>query len=313
MVSASWGISIRFYPPCRYYRENKAGGLLREVKMRQKIRVVGVVKNERGILVLKRRQTYNNEVLWELPTGKIGFGEQPEDAMERLFEDDLGVEIDSIKLKDAVTFLSRDDSKQYSNLCVVYDVKFGEGEKIRLGERYTAFKFLKDFSGVNLRDSTQAVIEIEHEKIFKNENLSFRETANSATVFIDGASRGNPGQAGIGYYIVDERGQVLKRGGEFIGFATSRMAEYYALRCGVRQAIELGVESARFVSDSLMVVNQMNGIFKLKNRDIMPVYEEIREMLKSFKAVAFAHVPRAQNSAADKEANLAIDRVMKKC
>jgi len=280
--------------------------------MRQKIRVIGVVKNEHGILILKRRRSYDDRVLWELPTGKIGFGEQPEDAMEGVFEENLGVEVESLKLKDVVTFLSTDGDQQYSNLGIVYEIKLTKGEKFELGEKYTAYKFLKDFSGVELKDSTQAIIEIEHEKMFENATSSFRETANSATVYIDGASRGNPGPSGIGYYIVDDHGNMVRRGGEFIGFATSRVAEYNALRCGVRQALELGFESVRFVSDSLMVINQMNGIFKIKNKDVMPIYNEIRTMLKEFKAVAFTHVPRLQNSAADKEANLAIDSMVKK-
>ena len=132
---------------------------------------------------------------------------------------------------------------------------------------------------------------------------------NGATVYVDGGSRGNPGPAGIGYYIVGENGEVLKRGGEFIGFATSRVAEYYALKEGIEQAIELGLKSVKFVGDNLMMINQMNGIYKIKNRDLLPIYADIRKLLaENFEAISFVHVKRELNREADIEVNRAIDR-----
>ena len=87
------------------------------------------------------------------------------------------------------------------------------------------------------------------------------------------------------------------------------MAEYYALRTGVEKAIELGLKKVRFIGDNLMMINQMNGIYKIKNRDLLPIYADIREKVAGgFEAVSFTHVKRELNSEADKEANLAIDR-----
>ena len=129
---------------------------------------------------------------------------------------------------------------------------------------------------------------------------------------MDGASRGNPGPARIGYCIHDSDGRIVERGGEFIGFATSRVAEYYAMRKGIDRAVELGYKTVRFISDSLMVVNQLSGIFTIKNPDIMPIYEDILEKLGQFEAISFSHVPREKNAIADAEANLAIDKVLKK-
>ena len=88
------------------------------------------------------------------------------------------------------------------------------------------------------------------------------------------------------------------------------MAEYYAMRKGVSRAIELGFRTIRFISDSLMVVNQLNGIFKIKNQDILPIYRDIQEMVSKFDAVSFVHVPRSQNAVADSEANRAIDQTL---
>lgn len=84
------------------------------------------------------------------------------------------------------------------------------------------------------------------------------------------------------------------------------------MRKGVERAIELGFKTARFISDSLMVVNQLNGIFNIKNQDITPIYEDIESKLDHFDAVSFVHVPRSQNAIADSEANAAIDKILRK-
>jgi ribonuclease HI len=174
---------------------------------------------------------------------------------------------------------------------------------------------------MKIDDATQSVLSIElgiggvdKAKVFNraidasdSKNV-FRSVANGATVYTDGASRGNPGPAGIGYYIIDENGSEVKRGGEFIGFASSRVAEYYGLKEACEQAISLGYKSVRFVSDNLMMVNQMNGIYAVKNRDVTSIYNDIQKLLEQFEAVAFVHVRREYNKEADEQANLAIDR-----
>ncbi|MBO7664394.1 reverse transcriptase-like protein [Candidatus Saccharibacteria bacterium] len=285
--------------------------------MKQRIRVVGIVRNANGVLVLKKyRGRSEAPVFWELPTGKIAFGEQPEEAMVRVMSEYVGLTVTSVKIKDAITFLAPEGASQLSNLYIVYEVMVGgETVKPEPRDRYSAYKFLKDYvgSGIKLDAATLSVLEIEDDRAVAGVRSKgdIRGAVNSATIYVDGSSRGNPGAAGIGYYIVGEDGQLIKRGGEFIGFATSRVAEYYALKEGIEQAINLGFKSVRFVSDSLMVVNQMNGIFKVKNKDISVIYEEIKGLLKQFDVVVFTHVPRLQNAAADKEANLAIDRVLK--
>lgn len=287
--------------------------------MKQRIRVVAIIRNGDGVLVFKKRRGRSEApVFWELPTGKIAFGEQPEEAMARTLEEYTGLSAVSLKIKDVVTFLAPEGASQLSNLYIVYEVSVMGKDGIRPipTERYSAYKFLKDHNGggIRLDEASATVLDIEGERVhghYFTGSGSSRGTANSATVYVDGASRGNPGAAGTGFYILGEDGQLIKRGGKFIGFQTSRVAEYYALKDGILQAIDLGLKSVRFVSDSLMVVNQMNGIFTIKNSDIMPIYHDIQELLKQFEVVAFMHVPRSQNSAADKEANLAIDRMLK--
>ncbi|MDO4612417.1 MAG: reverse transcriptase-like protein [Candidatus Saccharibacteria bacterium] len=280
--------------------------------MKQRIRVVGIVRNENGVLILKRnRSRSETPVFWELPTGKIKIGEQPEEAMSRTLLEYTGLSATSMKLKDVVTFLELEGASRLSNLYIVFEVGVDPEDKITPLSRYTAYKFVKDFSmnNVHLAEASASVLEIETDKI-NEKHLSPRGTANAALIYVDGASRGNPGPSGIGYCIYNNMGEAIEQGGEFIGFATSRVAEYYAMKKGIERALELGLKTARFISDSLMVVNQLNGIFTVKNQDILPIYKDIKELIAQFDNISFTHVNRSSNEIADNEANLAIDQII---
>ena len=232
--------------------------------------------------------------------------------MARSLNEYTGLTAKSIQLKDVITFLAPEGSSQLSNLYIIYELGVDSDTKPTPRDRYTAYKFIKDLnhSNIHLNETSITVLEIEEEKITTN-RISPRDTANSITINVDGASRGNPGPSGIGYCIHDSSGRIIERKGEFIGFSTSRLAEYYAMRKGVERAIELGFKTAHFISDSLMVVNQLNGIFHIKNQDIVPIYDDIRKKLEQFEAVSFTHVPRSKNLIADSEANAAIDKILK--
>lgn len=275
--------------------------------MKYRIRVVGIVQRDDEVLFLKRRQgRMLVPAKWELPTAKIGFGEQPEEAMGRVLLQELGLKADDLKLKDVVTFLAPEGASQLNNLYIIYDVVISKLDRITLGERYTGYKYVRDVTteAGKLDAASASVLAI----TTGEEKLVYREAAHGATVFVDGASRGNPGPSGIGYYIIGEDGQVLRRGGEFIGFASSRVAEYYALKEGVEQAMELGLKNVRFVGDNLMMMNQMRGIYKIKNQDLKMIFDDIKKMLPQFESCAFIHVNREDNREADREANQAIDR-----
>ena len=282
--------------------------------MKQRIRVIGIVRNEDGVLIFKRNRGRSEApVFWELPTGKINFGEQPEEAMARSLTEYTGLVASAVRLKDVITFLAVEGASRMSNLYIVYEIGITGEIKPEPFGRYTAYKFVKDFaqSGIHLNEASTSVLEIVEGKI-SSSRISPRDTANSVKIYVDGASRGNPGPAGIGYYILGSDGRVIEQGGEFIGFTSSRMAEYYAMRKGIERAIELNLKSVHFFSDSLMVVNQLNGIFAVKNQDILSIYQDIEKKLNSFEAVSFTHISRSSNAIADNEANLAIDRIAKR-
>lgn len=129
-----------------------------------------------------------------------------------------------------------------------------------------------------------------------------------AKLFTDGGSRGNPGPSASAYVIYDTAGRVIEKSGQYIGVTTNNQAEYQALRRGLERAQALGISKLRVFMDSLLVVNQMKGLFKVKNRDLWPIYQATTEYCRNFSQVEFNHVPRELNKYADGEVNRILDR-----
>jgi ribonuclease HI len=137
--------------------------------------------------------------------------------------------------------------------------------------------------------------------------MSKRERA--LVLFVDGASRGNPGPAGIGIVIRDgDRGPILKEISEYVGRTTNNVAEYRALLKALEAAHELGAASIEIRSDSNLLINQLTGTYKVKSTDLGPLFLEATRRLRTFEDWAARHVPRSQNAAADALANHAIDQ-----
>lgn len=127
-------------------------------------------------------------------------------------------------------------------------------------------------------------------------------------LYADGGSRGNPGPSASGFVVMDNKtGQVLFEAGVYLGITTNNQAEYQALRFGLEQAKKMGAREVYAHMDSLLVVNQMKGIFKVKNRDLWPIHEAIKELCQHFDKVTFTHVPRELNKLADAEVNKCLD------
>ena len=126
-------------------------------------------------------------------------------------------------------------------------------------------------------------------------------------LYTDGGSRGNPGPSASGFVLQDESGEVVEKGGEYLGITTNNQAEYQAVKLGLETAKKLGAKKVHGHMDSLLVVNQMNGIFKIKNRELWPIHQAIQELRKSFDSVTFVHVPREMNKLADEQVNIILD------
>lgn len=123
----------------------------------------------------------------------------------------------------------------------------------------------------------------------------------------DGGSRGNPGPSASGYVLMNENDEVLYRNGVYLGITTNNQAEYQSLKLGLEVALKGGVREVAVYMDSLLVINQMKGIFKVRNRELWPIHEAINELVLKFKTVSFTHVPRELNKLADAEVNIALD------
>jgi ribonuclease HI len=131
--------------------------------------------------------------------------------------------------------------------------------------------------------------------------------AKKVKLYSDGGSRGNPGPSASGYVLLDMNDKILADEGKYIGVTTNNQAEYIALELGLKAALKLGAREVDAYLDSLLVVNQMRGIFKIKNRDLWPVHDAIKTLVAQFERVHFTHVPREHNKLADKAVNRALD------
>ena len=126
-------------------------------------------------------------------------------------------------------------------------------------------------------------------------------------VHVDGGARGNPGPAATGVVIETPDGQVLYAGGETIGVATNNVAEYRALLAGLHRARELGATEVDVLGDSALVVNQVNGAWKIKEAHLRPLREEAVRALQAFDRWTLRHVRREHNAHADELVNQALD------
>ena len=126
------------------------------------------------------------------------------------------------------------------------------------------------------------------------------------TLYTDGASRGNPGSAGIGVVILDGRKKV-KELSKYIGDTTNNIAEYSALILGLEEAQILGATDIAVKLDSELVARQLNGEYKVKDEGMKKMFEKALGILKSFHSFEIQHIERSKNKEADKLANKAIN------
>ena len=129
-----------------------------------------------------------------------------------------------------------------------------------------------------------------------------------AKLSTDGGARGNPGPAAYGYVLEAEDGTVLDARGETIGVATNNVAEYRALIAGLEKAVELGIDELEVVSDSELLVKQMQGEYRVKNEALRELNDEANSLERKVGRVRYRAVRREHNELADKLVNEALDR-----
>ena len=128
-----------------------------------------------------------------------------------------------------------------------------------------------------------------------------------AKIYTDGGSRGNPGDSACAYAICDMDGTLVEKAGYYIGMATNNQAEYYGFKRGLERARELGIDKITLFSDSQLVVNQIKGLYKVKNQELAPLHQDVQALADSFEQISFVYVPREMNKIADSEVNRILD------
>jgi len=132
--------------------------------------------------------------------------------------------------------------------------------------------------------------------------------AGPIVAYIDGGARGNPGPAGFGVRIEEPDGMLIEEFAESIGVATNNVAEYRALLAALEWASRHGRDQLHVRSDSLLLVQQMLGNYKVKNAGLQPLHAKARLLAREIGHVTFEHVGRSFNAHADRLANAAMDQ-----
>ncbi|NLL19716.1 MAG: ribonuclease HI family protein [Clostridia bacterium] len=126
-------------------------------------------------------------------------------------------------------------------------------------------------------------------------------------IYTDGAARGNPGPAGIGVVIQNDKGEVIQEISGFLGQATNNVAEYTALTTALEKAVALNAQEVQLFTDSELIVKQIKGEYRVKNEGLKPLYQKAKGLIQQLGSFTITHVPREKNKEADRLANQGID------
>lgn len=256
-------------------------------------------------LLLVRRAEGRDFMLgkYELPGGRVEYQEQPEASAKRYLVEQTGIKQSTgLHLDEVITYIdSNDRNIQY--VAIIYRLSIGKARRaIKLSSRYDKYIWYTlgkiDPSSI-LEGSRQilGVLPIASTGAYLAKG-STESDQQKVVVYSDGGSRGNPGPSAAGYVVID-RGEIIDQGGEYLGITTNNLAEYHGVRLALSAAYRLGIESVELRADSMLVVNQLNGIYTVKNRELWPINERVRELITKFKKVTFTYVPREMNQLAD--------------
>ena len=203
------------------------------------------------------------------------------------------------------------DEATGSSLIILPDDKFSINALISfdspvLPNQFATMNDIREFP-TELAAARTFVFVREVEALLQNNLIKGGDLDNAIVIYSDGGSRGNPGPSAAGYVVLNVQQEVIAEGGEYLGITTNNQAEYQGVRLGLEKAIELGYKKVDFKLDSMLVVNQMKGYYKIKNRELWPINERIRTLMTNFDRVTFTHVNRQFNQLADGMVNKTLD------
>lgn len=272
--------------------------------MKHPIRLIVLVAVDNDVLLIKDSKSEK----YELPSCQLSKSQQPQESIRQYLAEQLGIRASGVSLFDAVNNVK---SSSGNRLDILFTVQIDTDEEITKSPNVIwqpkvdktdviegdSFRHLCNFWGLENRKSD-----------FEEKFLVSSEITH--VVYSDGGSRGNPGHSAAAYVLYNHEGERLKEGGEYLGITTSTVAEYTAVKLAMEAALEVGAESLECRIDNMAVVNQMNAVYVVSNRDLWPIHENIISLVKRFKRVSFVHINRELNTEADRLVNRILDRYL---
>jgi ribonuclease HI/ADP-ribose pyrophosphatase YjhB (NUDIX family) len=289
--------------------------------MKQTLTVRAVIKQDNKVLLLRRatgNPTYIGQ--YELPGGKVDFGEDPRAALQRKVSEQTGREVDTQQIFDVHSELDVSDIK-HQYIVLVFLVALRAETKIEISPEHDKYvwKKLADIQLNEVTETTRLALQLENRQQEHSslEMPVLRHVDNNTKkndeliIYADGGSRGNPGPSASGFVIQDAEERLIFEGGKYLGITTNNQAEYHAVKLALEKALELRPRKISFRLDSQLVVNQLNGVYQIRNRDLWPIHVSIKELVSKFGKVTFTHVRREFNKEADAMVNKILDNQSK--
>lgn len=281
------------------------------VVMKQKVVIRAIIKDSRGRILLLRRRGGRESIdgKFELPGGKMVAGEQPEDTLRRTLRYHTGLSPKSYQLFEVLSFVDPDDNKtQY--LFIVYLVTLEPNHnKLVLDSGYDRYIY-KTKQNLQLFDVTNSTIMLLG--LDDKNDSARRGNKGSFIIYTDGGSRGSSGVSAAACVILDWSGDIVAEDKRFLGNKDSLYAEYAGVLLGFLKAKALGLRRVELRSDSLTVVNQVNGDNSVVRSDVALLHESIKRVKAEFETARLVHIRRKFNYLADGLVNRSLDEVEKK-
>lgn len=280
--------------------------------MKQKVVVRAIIPQRDRVLLIRRSGGRPSiDGLYELPGGSIHRNEQPVDALKRSLQIHTGIYPETAYLHDVVSYIDPED-RELQYIFILYEVSLSEQTpRVSLDDEYDHYiwKSLSDIQRDRITNSTEVLLYMNAERS-TGKGLVIDDTdeqSSNLVIYSDGGSRGNPGPSASAFLIIDQDGNIVTQGGQFIGRSDSGMAEYTAVELALEKALEINIRKVEFRSDSLMVVNQLNGLFPVKNPEYREIYNRIKKLMVRFDKIRFHHIHREYNRMADGLVNKILD------
>lgn len=282
--------------------------------MKQKVVIRATVSRKGRVLLLRRHGGRPSIAgLYELPGGGLHRGEQPTDALKRSLQIHAGVEPENFRLGDVVSFIDPED-RELQYVFILFHAEIGADQRITLDDEYDHYLWrkLSEIQQAQITNSTKILLNLGANNSREHADFVLDSDKNVAnlttlTIFSDGGSRGNPGPSAAAFIIMDKNENIVAQGGKFLGRGDSGMAEYVGVELALAKAAELGAQVVEFFSDSLMVVNQLNGLFSVKNGEFREIHDRIMKLFVNFRRITFRHIHREFNRMADGLVNKILD------